>query len=132
MPHLAPRPLPSTTCRVPGAGAASTARNSRRHLRPGLPISPAPDRPAPGGPGPHALEHLSDGSPPEHQLALANQLVALLQNQAPRAISTADLLHPSARLLAEIRSKERQPRQAETSRPPHPSAPQDLAGRQGY
>lgn len=131
MPHLAPRPLPSTTCRVPGAAAASTARNSRRHLRPGLPRSPAPGRPAPGGPGPHALEHLSGGSTPEHQLALANQLVALLQNQAPRAISTADLLHPSARLLAEIRSTAHLPGQGETIRPPHPPAPQGLAGIQG-
>jgi hypothetical protein len=48
-----------------------------------------------------ALEHLSGGANPEHQLALVNQLLGLLQSQAPRAISTADLLHPSARLLAD-------------------------------
>ena len=70
--------------------------------------------------------------PPEHPLALLNQLVALLQSQTPRAISTADLLHPSARLLAEIRSTALLPGQAETSRPPHPSTPQGLAGIQGY
>ncbi|MCT4368442.1 MAG: hypothetical protein N3Z28_12355, partial [Synechococcaceae cyanobacterium MAG-AL2] len=33
-----------------------------------------------------------------------NQLVGLLQSHAPRAISTGNLLHPSARLLSEIRS----------------------------
>jgi hypothetical protein len=61
-----------------------------------------------------------------------NQLVALLQNQAPRTISMADLLHPSVRLLSEIRSTVHLPGQAEISRPSRPPVPQGLAGRQGY
>ena len=73
-----------------------------------------------------ALEHLSGGSSPEHQLALVNQLVGLLQSQAPRAISTADLLHPSARLLSEIRSTAILPGQAETIRPLIPLADSTL------
>lgn len=73
-----------------------------------------------------ALEHLSGGSTPEHQLALVNQLVALLQSQAPRAISTADLLHPSARLLSEIRSTALLPGQAATIRPLIPLADSTL------
>ena len=62
------------------------------------------------------MEHLSGGSTPEHQLALVNQLVGLLQSQASRATSTGDLLHPSARLLSEIRSTALLPGQAETIR----------------
>jgi hypothetical protein len=55
--------------------------------------------------------------PPEHQLALVNQLVALLQGQTPRAISTSVLLHLSARLLSENRSTGHLPGQAETNLP---------------
>jgi superfamily II DNA or RNA helicase len=73
-----------------------------------------------------ALEHLSGGATPEHQLALVNQLVGLLQSQAPRAISTADLLHPSARLLSEIRSTALLPGQAKTIRPLIPLAESTL------
>ncbi|MCP9835450.1 MULTISPECIES: DUF3427 domain-containing protein [unclassified Cyanobium] len=73
-----------------------------------------------------ALEHLSGGVTPEHQLALVNQLVGLLQSQAPRAISTTDLLHPSARLLSEIRSTALLPGQAETIRPLIPLADSSL------
>lgn len=73
-----------------------------------------------------ALEHLSGGSTPEHQLALVNQLVGLLQSQAPRAISTGDLLHPSAQLLSEIRSTALLPGQAETIRPLIPLADSTL------
>ncbi len=73
-----------------------------------------------------ALEHLSGGATPEHQLALVNQLVGLLQSQAPRAISTADLLHPSAQLLSEIRSTALLPGQAETIRPLIPLADSTL------
>jgi superfamily II DNA or RNA helicase len=73
-----------------------------------------------------ALEHLGGGATPEHQLALVNQLVALLQSQAPRAISSADQLHPSARLLAEIRSTALLPGQAETIRPLIPLADSTL------
>jgi superfamily II DNA or RNA helicase len=73
-----------------------------------------------------ALEHLSGGATPEHQLALVNQLVGLLQSQAPRAISPADLLHPSARLLAEIRSTALLPGQAGTIRPLIPLADSTL------
>jgi len=73
-----------------------------------------------------ALEHLSGGATPEHQLALVNQLVGLLQGQAPRAISTGDLLHPSARLLSEIRSTALLPGQAETIRPLIPLADSTL------
>ncbi len=69
-----------------------------------------------------ALEHLSGDNTPEHQLALVNQLVGLLQSQAPRAISTADLLHPSARLLSEIRSTALLPGQTKTTRPLIPLA----------
>ena len=73
-----------------------------------------------------ALEHLSGGSTPEHQLALVNQLVGLLQSQAPRAISTTDLLHPSARQLSEIRSTALLPGQAATIRPLIPLADSTL------
>ena len=73
-----------------------------------------------------ALEHLTGGATPEHQLALVNQLVGLLQSQAPRAISTGDLLHPSARLLSEIRSTALLPGQAETIRPLIPLADSTL------
>jgi superfamily II DNA or RNA helicase len=73
-----------------------------------------------------ALEHLSGGATPEHQLALVNQLVGLLQSQAPRAISSGDLLHPSARLLSEIRSTAPLPGQAETIRPLIPLADSTL------
>ena len=73
-----------------------------------------------------ALEHLSGGATPEHQLALVNQLVGMLQSQAPRAISPADLLHPSARLLAEIRSTALLPGQAGTIRPLIPLADSTL------
>ena len=73
-----------------------------------------------------ALEHLSGGATPEHQLALVNQLVGLLQSQAPRAISTADLLHPCARLLSEIRSTALLPGQAATIRPLIPLADSTL------
>ncbi|MDM7936773.1 MAG: DUF3427 domain-containing protein [Cyanobium sp. CZS 48M] len=73
-----------------------------------------------------ALEHLSGGATPEHQLALVNQLVGLLQNQAPRAISKGDLLHPSARLLSEIRSTALLPGQAATIRPLIPLADSTL------
>ncbi len=73
-----------------------------------------------------ALEHLSGGATPEHQLALVNQLVGLLQSQAPRAITTGDLLHPSSRLLSEIRSTALLPGQAETIRPLIPLADSTL------
>jgi superfamily II DNA or RNA helicase len=73
-----------------------------------------------------ALEHLGGGATPEHQLALVNQLVALLQSQAPRAISSADQLHPSAQLLSEIRSTALLPGQAETIRPLIPLADSTL------
>ncbi len=73
-----------------------------------------------------ALEHLSGGATPEHQLELVNQLVGLLQSQAPRAISSADQLHPSARLLSEIRSTALLPGQAETIRPFIPLADSTL------
>ncbi len=73
-----------------------------------------------------ALEHLSGGSTPEHQLALVNQLVALLQSQAPRAISPGDSLHSSARLLSEIRSTALLPGQAATIRPLIPLADSTL------
>ena len=73
-----------------------------------------------------ALEHLSGGATPEHQLALVNQLVGLLQSQAPRAISTGDLLHPSARLLSEIRPTALLPGQAATIRPLIPLADSTL------
>ena len=79
------------------------------------------------------LEHLRGGATPMHQLTLVVQLVRLCSRTSPpRAISTAKLLHPSARLLAEIRSTALLPGQAETSRPPHPPAAQGLAGRHGY
>lgn len=73
-----------------------------------------------------ALEHLSGGATPEHQLELVNQLVGLLQSQAPRAISTGDLLHPSARLLSEIRATALLPGQAATIRPLIPLADSTL------
>ncbi len=55
-----------------------------------------------------------------------NHLVDLLQSQAPRAISTDDLLHPCARLLSEIRSTALLPGQAATIRPLIPLADSTL------
>jgi hypothetical protein len=52
--------------------------------------------------------------------------VALLQSQAPRAISTADLQHPSAQLISEIRSTALLPGQVATIRPLIPLADSTL------
>ena len=72
-----------------------------------------------------ALEHLSGGATPEHQLALVNQLVALLQSQAPRAISQTIVCIPppgcSRRSDPPHSSPARPPPSARSS--PWPTAP---------
>ena len=113
-PGPTPRPLPTTPHRGPGTAAARPAGVLGRH-RPPDPLE-AP-RLLVAGLARIALEHLSVGANPEHQLALVNQLVGLLQSHAPCAISAGDLLHPSARLFSEIRSTALLPSQAETIRP---------------
>lgn len=73
-----------------------------------------------------ALEHLPGDPTAKHQLALVNQLVGLLQIQAPRAISADDFLHPAAQLLSEIRATPLLPGQAPTVRPLIPLADSTL------
>ena len=55
-------------------------------------------------------------------MALVNQIVTLLQQQAPSAISPGDQLHPSARLLQELRAVPLLPGQEATTRPLIPLA----------
>ena len=51
-----------------------------------------------------ALASLPEAERQQRQLALVNTLVALLQQQAPRAIAPGDQLHPSTKLLQEIQA----------------------------
>jgi hypothetical protein len=56
------------------------------------------------------------------QLALVNRIVAVLQEQAPKTITAGDRLHPSARLLQELRAAPLLPGQEAITRPLIPLA----------
>jgi superfamily II DNA or RNA helicase len=58
----------------------------------------------------------------QQQLGLVNQIVALLQQQVPNAISAGDQLQPSARLLMELRATPLLPNEAPLVRPLIPLA----------
>jgi hypothetical protein len=49
-----------------------------------------------------ALAAMPEAQRQQRQLALVNQIVSLLQQQTPTAISTGDQLHPSFQLLQEL------------------------------
>ena len=51
-----------------------------------------------------ALAALPEAQRQQQQLALVNRIVAVLQEQAPKTITSGDRLHPSARLLQELRA----------------------------
>jgi superfamily II DNA or RNA helicase len=69
-----------------------------------------------------ALASLPEAQRQQQQLALVNQIVNLLQQQAPNAISAGDQLHPSARLLQELRTAPLLPNEAPLARPLIPLA----------
>ena len=69
-----------------------------------------------------ALASLPEAQRQQQQLALVNQIVTLLQQQAPNAISAGDLLHPSAHLLQELRTAALLPNEAPLPRPLIPLA----------
>ena len=64
-----------------------------------------------------ALAALPEAQRQQQQLILVNQIVTLLQHQVPNAICAGDQLHPSARLLQELREVPLLPNQAPLSRP---------------
>ncbi len=51
-----------------------------------------------------ALASLPEAQRQQHQLALVNQIVALLHQEVPTAIHPGDQLHPSAGVLQELRT----------------------------
>ncbi|MDI9406484.1 MAG: DUF3427 domain-containing protein [Chitinophagaceae bacterium] len=69
-----------------------------------------------------ALAALPKAQRQQQQLALVNQIVSLLQQQAPNAISAGDQLHPSARLLQELRASPLLPNESPLVRPLIPLA----------
>ena len=69
-----------------------------------------------------ALSAFPEAQRQQQQLALVNQIVALLHQQAPAAITPGDQLHPSARLLEELRAAPLLPGQEATTRPLIPLA----------
>ena len=69
-----------------------------------------------------ALASLPEAQRQQQQLALVNQIVALLQQQAPNAINAGDQLHPSARLLQELRAAPLLPNETPLARPLIPLA----------
>lgn len=69
-----------------------------------------------------ALASLPEAQRQQQQLALVNQIVALLQQQVPNAISAGDQLHPSVRLLQELRAAPLLPNEAPLARPLIPLA----------
>ena len=69
-----------------------------------------------------ALAALPEAQRQQQQLALVNRIVALLQQQAPTAIGPGDQLHPSARLLHELRAAPLLPGQQPIPRPMVPLA----------
>jgi hypothetical protein len=69
-----------------------------------------------------ALAALPEAQRQQQQLALVNRIVALLQQQSPKAINPGEQLHPSARLLQEVRATPLLPGQTPTTRPLIPLA----------
>ena len=69
-----------------------------------------------------ALAALPEAQRQQQQLALMNWIVAFLQEQAPSTIKAGDRLHPSARLLQELRAAPLLPNQAPLGRPLIPLA----------
>ena len=59
-----------------------------------------------------ALAALPEAQKQQQQLDLVNQIVALLHGHAPRVIHAGDQLHPSARLLQELRTAPLLPNEA--------------------
>jgi hypothetical protein len=69
-----------------------------------------------------ALASLPEAQRQQQQLALVNRIVALLHQQIPSAIHPGDQLHPSARLLQELRATPLLPGEAPITRPLIPLA----------
>jgi hypothetical protein len=69
-----------------------------------------------------ALAALPEAQRQQQQLALVNRIVAVLQEQAPKTITAGDRLHPSARLLQELRAAPLLPGQEAITRPLIPLA----------
>jgi superfamily II DNA or RNA helicase len=69
-----------------------------------------------------ALASLPEAQRQQRQLALVNQIVALLHQQVPTAIHPCDQLHPSAQLLQEVRTAPLLPGQPPITRPLIPLA----------
>jgi superfamily II DNA or RNA helicase/HKD family nuclease len=69
-----------------------------------------------------ALAALPEAQRQQQQLALVNRIVAVLQEQAPKTITSGDRLHPSARLLQELRAAPLLPGEAPLARPLIPLA----------
>ena len=69
-----------------------------------------------------ALAALPEAQKQQQQLDLVNQIVTLLHGHAPRAIHAGDQLHPSARLLQELRAAPLLPNEAPLARPLIPLA----------
>jgi superfamily II DNA or RNA helicase len=69
-----------------------------------------------------ALASLPEAQRQQQQLDLVNQIVALLHKQVPAAIHPGDQLHPSAKLLQELRHAPLLPGQAPITRPLIPLA----------
>ena len=69
-----------------------------------------------------ALAALPEAQRQQQQLALVNRIVAVLQEQAPKTITSGDRLHPSARLLQELRAAPLLPGQEAITRPLIPLA----------
>jgi hypothetical protein len=69
-----------------------------------------------------ALAALPEAQRQQQQLALVNRIVAVLQEQAPKTITAGDRLHPSARLLQELRAVPLLPGQEAITRPLIPLA----------
>jgi HKD family nuclease len=68
------------------------------------------------------LAALPEAQRQQQQLALVNRIVAVLQEQAPKTITSGDRLHPSARLLQELRAAPLLPGQEAITRPLIPLA----------
>jgi superfamily II DNA or RNA helicase len=69
-----------------------------------------------------ALASLPEAQRQQQQLALVNQIVALLHQKVPAAVHPGDQLHPSARLLRELRDAPLLPGQGPITRPLIPLA----------
>lgn len=74
-----------------------------------------------------ALASLPEAQRQQQQLALVNRIVALLQQHSP-AIDAGDQLHPSARLLQELRASPLLPNETPLARPLIPLADDGRTG----